>query len=230
MPYTEAFIMETQRLASLVPFALPHDAVEDVEVAGYRCPKVICYFSIVNFLFHLHPWISKDVNVRFYKIRFIRVNLCFLKRREMNRLWSYSPSDRCSSRSSPINIRNPWNMTISSLPFALSSHMQLCNHHVPQVEGTGRLTYLSLSCDFSHSANEWTSTSELNAFTATHIIALKPNLLFNSRQFQSHLVEAFQATDMDRKWSVEWDWKCKYWFKKKKFTDISNSFFALFNF
>ena len=47
MPYTEAFIMETHRLACLVPFAVPHVAVEEAEVAGYRFPKVISYFSIV---------------------------------------------------------------------------------------------------------------------------------------------------------------------------------------
>ncbi|CAG0882024.1 unnamed protein product, partial [Darwinula stevensoni] len=34
MPYTEAFIMKTHRLASLVPYALPHEAVEEAEVAG----------------------------------------------------------------------------------------------------------------------------------------------------------------------------------------------------
>ncbi|CAG0896471.1 unnamed protein product [Darwinula stevensoni] len=39
MPYTEAFIMEVQRLARLVPLGVGHAATEDVEFGGYRFPK-----------------------------------------------------------------------------------------------------------------------------------------------------------------------------------------------
>ncbi|CAG0902836.1 unnamed protein product [Darwinula stevensoni] len=47
MPYTEAFIMETHRLASLVPYALPHEAIEDAEVAGFLIPKGTTFLANV---------------------------------------------------------------------------------------------------------------------------------------------------------------------------------------
>ena len=39
LPYTEAFVQETLRIASVVPFGLFHSALEDTEVAGYKIPK-----------------------------------------------------------------------------------------------------------------------------------------------------------------------------------------------
>ncbi|CAG0896473.1 unnamed protein product [Darwinula stevensoni] len=39
LPYTEAFIMEVQRLARLIPLGVGHAATEDVEFGGYRFPK-----------------------------------------------------------------------------------------------------------------------------------------------------------------------------------------------
>ncbi|CAG0879149.1 unnamed protein product [Darwinula stevensoni] len=47
MPYMQAFIMEVQRLANLLPFGLPHFATEDIEVAGHRFPKGTSFLANV---------------------------------------------------------------------------------------------------------------------------------------------------------------------------------------
>ncbi|XP_068246942.1 cytochrome P450 2L1-like [Palaemon carinicauda] len=39
VPYTTAAIYEVQRIADLVPFAIPHETTADVTIAGYRLPK-----------------------------------------------------------------------------------------------------------------------------------------------------------------------------------------------
>ena len=39
LPYTEAFILETQRLGDLVPLGVPHAVTEDVYFRGYFIPK-----------------------------------------------------------------------------------------------------------------------------------------------------------------------------------------------
>lgn len=39
LPYTTAAIYEVQRIADLVPFAVPHETTEDATVSGYRIPK-----------------------------------------------------------------------------------------------------------------------------------------------------------------------------------------------
>ena len=39
MPYTEAVLMETQRLSSVVPISAPHCASKDTTLDGYDIPK-----------------------------------------------------------------------------------------------------------------------------------------------------------------------------------------------
>lgn len=39
LPYLEATIIETQRLASIAPFAIPHTAMKDTQFKGYTIPK-----------------------------------------------------------------------------------------------------------------------------------------------------------------------------------------------
>ena len=40
LPYTNAVLMESMRMATIVPNALPHSAMEDIEFNGYTIPKV----------------------------------------------------------------------------------------------------------------------------------------------------------------------------------------------
>ena len=40
MPYTEATLMEIQRLGVVAPITVPHIATEDTTVMGYDVPKV----------------------------------------------------------------------------------------------------------------------------------------------------------------------------------------------
>ncbi|CAG0879151.1 unnamed protein product [Darwinula stevensoni] len=47
MYYMQAFIMEVQRLANLLPFGLPHFATEDIEVTGLRFPKGTSFLANV---------------------------------------------------------------------------------------------------------------------------------------------------------------------------------------
>lgn len=39
LPYTTAAIYEVQRVADLVPFAVPHETTEAASVSGYHIPK-----------------------------------------------------------------------------------------------------------------------------------------------------------------------------------------------
>lgn len=39
LPYTEAVLLETQRLASIAPSSLPHMTLSDTELCGYYIPK-----------------------------------------------------------------------------------------------------------------------------------------------------------------------------------------------
>ena len=41
LPYTNAVLMESMRIATIVPMALPHFTSEDIEIAGYLIPKVL---------------------------------------------------------------------------------------------------------------------------------------------------------------------------------------------
>ena len=50
LPYTEACIMEIQRLGSIAPMAVPHRALKDVDINGYTIPKDTMVFSI---LYHI---------------------------------------------------------------------------------------------------------------------------------------------------------------------------------
>ncbi len=40
LPYTNAVLMESMRMATIVPMALPHTATSDLEIGGYKIPKV----------------------------------------------------------------------------------------------------------------------------------------------------------------------------------------------
>jgi len=39
LPYTEAVLMEAQRLSSIAPFTVPHTAMKDTQLQGYTIPK-----------------------------------------------------------------------------------------------------------------------------------------------------------------------------------------------
>ena len=50
LPYTDACIMEIQRLGSIAPMAVPHRVLQDIEIDKYRIPKDTFVFSV---LYHI---------------------------------------------------------------------------------------------------------------------------------------------------------------------------------
>ena len=48
--YTEATIMEIQRLGSIAPQAVPHRTLADVHVKGYKIPKDTFVFSMLYYI------------------------------------------------------------------------------------------------------------------------------------------------------------------------------------
>ena len=43
LPFTNAVLMESMRMATIVPNALPYTAMEDIQVKDYVIPKVRMY-------------------------------------------------------------------------------------------------------------------------------------------------------------------------------------------
>ena len=54
LPYTEAVLMEAQRLSSIAPFTVPHTAMKDTQLQGYTIPKVSLFSIIINIHQILH--------------------------------------------------------------------------------------------------------------------------------------------------------------------------------
>ena len=42
LPYTEAVLMEVQRMGDIVPLSVAHQALKDTQIQGYFIPKVFC--------------------------------------------------------------------------------------------------------------------------------------------------------------------------------------------
>ncbi|XP_070174410.1 cytochrome P450 2F5-like [Littorina saxatilis] len=59
LPYVQAVVLETLRLASTTPVGLPHETTDDVTVDGYTIPKGATVFSN-SVLFHYDPHIFPD--------------------------------------------------------------------------------------------------------------------------------------------------------------------------
>jgi len=61
LPYTEAVLMEAQRLSSIAPFTVPHYALRDTEIQGYFIPKgSIVQLNLHSVLNDKNTW--KDVD------------------------------------------------------------------------------------------------------------------------------------------------------------------------
>ncbi len=54
LPYTQAVLMESMRMASIVPNALPHEAVEDIELEDFVIPKGSALFANILYV-HFDP-------------------------------------------------------------------------------------------------------------------------------------------------------------------------------
>ncbi len=39
LPYTEAVLMEAQRMSTIAPFTVPHYALKETQLQGYTIPK-----------------------------------------------------------------------------------------------------------------------------------------------------------------------------------------------
>ena len=83
LPYTEATLLEIQRLGVVAPFPPPHIALQDTKIAGYDVPKVSSFRYVLSdnqiwyLFFFIYIWI---------KGTFVFVNLWGVLREE--KLWS----------------------------------------------------------------------------------------------------------------------------------------------
>lgn len=52
LPYTEAVLMEAQRISSIAPFTVPHFAMADTKLQGHSIPKVtfLYYSTSIDYL------------------------------------------------------------------------------------------------------------------------------------------------------------------------------------
>lgn len=57
LPYTNAVLMESMRMATIVPNALPHSATEEIQLNDYVIPKVPDYYALKGFLVTKGPLI-----------------------------------------------------------------------------------------------------------------------------------------------------------------------------
>ncbi|XP_059161815.1 cytochrome P450 2J4-like [Physella acuta] len=73
LPYLGAVIMETLRLSSIVPYALPHSCYRDVEVNGYTIPKGTVIIPNLTSISHDEKIWGEDV-MSFRPERFLDVN------------------------------------------------------------------------------------------------------------------------------------------------------------
>ena len=50
LPYTEATLSEIQRIAGIVSLGIPHQAMTDIELGGYKIPKgaEVCQSKFTN--------------------------------------------------------------------------------------------------------------------------------------------------------------------------------------
>ena len=54
LPYTEAVLMEAQRLSSIAPFTIAHSAMVDTQLQGYTIPKVAIHSISIDPHWFLH--------------------------------------------------------------------------------------------------------------------------------------------------------------------------------
>lgn len=69
LPYTNAFLMESMRMATIVPLALPHYASVDIDIGGYTIPKGATIFAnLMQVHFDEKYWKDPEVfdPLRFY--------------------------------------------------------------------------------------------------------------------------------------------------------------------
>ncbi|KAG8236208.1 hypothetical protein J437_LFUL016212, partial [Ladona fulva] len=71
LPYTEAAIAEAQRIRPVVPLGIPHGALKDTSLGGYRIPKGTMLIALQWVLHNGEvPW-GKDAEKIFDPTRFI---------------------------------------------------------------------------------------------------------------------------------------------------------------
>ncbi|ODM89554.1 Methyl farnesoate epoxidase [Orchesella cincta] len=62
LPYTEAIVLETLRLSTIAPFAIPHRMLEDTMFHGYLLPKDVTIMSDLHAIHHDPKIWGPDVN------------------------------------------------------------------------------------------------------------------------------------------------------------------------
>ncbi|KAL6736123.1 hypothetical protein Aduo_006509 [Ancylostoma duodenale] len=82
LPYVEATLAELQRVTNVLPWAIPHRTMEDVELMGFRLPKgtvILPQYGTVHYDAHYYPEPEK-----FRPERFLDEDGYFKKRPELN--------------------------------------------------------------------------------------------------------------------------------------------------
>ena len=62
LPYTNAVLLESMRIATIVPMALPHVTTEDIEVKEFIIPKdSIIFPDILNVHYDPEHWTDPEI-------------------------------------------------------------------------------------------------------------------------------------------------------------------------
>lgn len=111
LPFTDAVLHEIQRYLDIVPFSVPHYALQDISFRGYTIPRVLCPQRKTFQRFTLWESVSRDQAFRLNRTQwsFPCCTLC----------WKMT---KCGRRLSPSTHSTSWTVTAALRKILLSCH------------------------------------------------------------------------------------------------------------